>query len=47
MCRCCCQRKDQCEKPEKLKTEPKDCPPEQIRECHGDAKKHPCSDKRP
>ena len=32
-----------CEHPEKLKgKKPAECSPEQIRECHGDAKKHPC-----
>jgi ArsR family transcriptional regulator len=36
MCQCCCER------PEKLKGKPEECTPEQIRECHGDEKKHPC-----
>ncbi len=31
-----------CQKPERLKTRPEDCTPEQIRKCHGDAGKHPC-----
>ena len=31
-----------CEQPENLKSKPEDCTPEQIRKCHGDAKKHPC-----
>ena len=31
-----------CKKPEELKTKPEDCTPEQIRKCHGKAKKHPC-----
>jgi ArsR family transcriptional regulator len=31
-----------CEHPEKLKGKPEECTPEQIRECHGDVKKHPC-----
>jgi ArsR family transcriptional regulator, arsenate/arsenite/antimonite-responsive transcriptional repressor len=31
-----------CERPEKLKGKPEECTPEQIRECHGDEKKHPC-----
>ncbi len=34
--------KNQCEHPEKLKGKPGECSPEQIRECHGDTKKHPC-----
>ena len=34
--------KKACEHPEKLKGKPQDCSPEQIRECHGDAKDHPC-----
>jgi ArsR family transcriptional regulator len=36
MCQCCCER------PEKLKGKPEECTPEQIKECHGDVKKHPC-----
>jgi DNA-binding transcriptional ArsR family regulator len=36
MCDCKCQH------PEKLKGNPGDCTPAQIRECHGDEKKHPC-----
>ncbi|MBW1697924.1 MAG: winged helix-turn-helix transcriptional regulator [Deltaproteobacteria bacterium] len=34
--------KDCCEHPEKLKGKPEDCSPEQIRECHGDTREHPC-----
>ena len=26
--------------------DPKECTPEQIKECHGDAKKHTCEDKK-
>lgn len=37
MCDCKCQQ------PEKLKGKPGECTPVQIRECHGDEKKHPCS----
>ena len=37
-----CTSKSKCEKPEDLKGKPEDCSPEQIRKCHGDAKKHPC-----
>jgi ArsR family transcriptional regulator len=36
MCQCCCEH------PEKLKGKPEECTPEQIRECHGDVKTHPC-----
>ena len=31
-----------CQKPEKLKGKPQECSPEQVRECHGDVKQHPC-----
>jgi DNA-binding transcriptional ArsR family regulator len=37
MCQCCCER------PEKLKGKPEQCTPQQIKECHGDEKKHPCT----
>ncbi len=37
-----CKRDNCCQKPEKLKGKPKDCPLEQIKECHGDTKKHTC-----
>ena len=33
-----------CQKPEKLKTKPEDCTPEQIKECHGDVEEHPCAE---
>lgn len=36
MCQCCCER------PEKLKGKPEECTPQQIKECHGDVKEHPC-----
>lgn len=36
MCKGCCER------PEKLGDKPENCTPEQIRECHGDEKAHPC-----
>jgi DNA-binding transcriptional ArsR family regulator len=36
MCQNCC------EQPTKLKEKPEKCTPEQIRECHGDTKEHPC-----
>ena len=31
-----------CQQPIKLKDKPENCSPEQIRECHGDVKEHPC-----
>ncbi len=31
-----------CEQPEKLKSKPEACTPEQIKECHGDNQEHPC-----
>ena len=35
-----------CQHPEKLKgRKPGECSPEQIRECHGDVKEHPCESK--
>ena len=36
------EKNNQCEKPENLKTTPQECTPEQIKECHGDEKDHPC-----
>src|SRR4030043_2407672 len=40
MCDCKCQY------PEKLKGKPEECTPEQIQECHGDDKEHPCKDEK-
>jgi ArsR family transcriptional regulator len=40
MCQPCCEH------PEKLKGKPEECTPEQIRECHGDVKEHPCKEER-
>ena len=37
MCQNCCQQ------PDKLKDKPGNCTPDQIRECHGDTKEHPCA----
>jgi hypothetical protein len=37
------EKKEGYRKPENLKGRPADCPPEQIRKCHGNAKKHPCT----
>jgi ArsR family transcriptional regulator len=34
--------KDCCEHPEKLKEKSEECSEEQIKECHGDTKDHPC-----
>ena len=38
MCKRCC------EQPEKLKGKPEECTPDQIRECHGEVKDHPCEE---
>ncbi len=35
-----------CEQPDKLTEKPEKCTEEQIRECHGDTKHHPCTDKK-
>jgi hypothetical protein len=40
---CCNDKKEGCRKPENLKDKPRECTPEQIRKCHGDAKDHPCA----
>ncbi|MGD9007098.1 MAG: metalloregulator ArsR/SmtB family transcription factor [Desulfobacteraceae bacterium] len=37
MCQNCC------EQPDKLIDKPENCTPEQIKECHGDTKEHPCA----
>ena len=37
----CCGEKCGCSHPEKQR-DPKDCSPEQIRECHGEVEGHPC-----
>jgi hypothetical protein len=34
---CCCQ------KPEHLKGKPETCSPEQVKQCHGTEKDHPCT----
>jgi hypothetical protein len=39
---CQSESEKRCEHPGKLKGKPGQCSPEQIKECHGDAKKHPC-----
>jgi len=33
---------NKCENPENLKTNPQECTPEHIKECHCDAEQHPC-----
>ncbi len=38
-----CKQDKCCRKPEKLKGKPENCTPERIKECHGDAKDHPCA----
>jgi ArsR family transcriptional regulator, arsenate/arsenite/antimonite-responsive transcriptional repressor len=40
MCKNCC------EQPDKLKTKPGECTPEQIKECHGETKEHSCENKK-
>ncbi|MFO7952934.1 MAG: metalloregulator ArsR/SmtB family transcription factor [Bacillota bacterium] len=40
MCKNCCQQ------PDKLKTKPEECTPEQIKECHGDDQGHPCENEK-
>jgi len=37
-----CERKQCCQKPEKLKKKPEKCSPEQVKVCHKDENKHPC-----
>jgi len=37
-----CHEKAKCEKPKNLKGKPEECSSEQIQECHGDTKGHPC-----
>lgn len=39
-----CDAEKRCEKPENLKGKPEKCSPEQITECHGSAKDHPCAE---
>lgn len=40
----CCN--DCCQQTEKLKGTPQECSPEQIKECHGDTKAHPCEEEK-
>jgi hypothetical protein len=41
-----CNAENKCEKPENLKTNREECTPEQVRECHGDVKVHPCVEEK-
>lgn len=38
------EEKKGCLRPEKLKGKPGECSPEQIEECHGSEKNHPCKE---
>jgi len=38
-----CER-SKCLKPGKLKGTPEQCSPEQVKECHGDSREHPCTE---
>ena len=42
---CEAEKDNRCEHPEKLKSRPGECTPEQIKKCHGDVKEHPCENK--
>jgi hypothetical protein len=35
-----------CTDPDKRKENPEECTPEQVKECHPDAKDHPCEQKK-
>lgn len=37
-----CEDKTKCNCPDKDKVDPNKCTPEQIKECHPEAKGHPC-----
>ena len=41
---CCNKKQEGCQKPEELKGKLEECSPEQIRECHGNVKEHPCAE---
>ena len=41
-----CEEKSKCERPEELEKRPEECSPEQIKNCHGDVKEHPCEEKK-
>jgi len=38
-----CKKEEKCSRPEERKGDPKECSPEQVKKCHGDAKEHPCA----
>jgi len=40
------EREKECEHPEELKGKPGECSLEQIKECHGQVKGHPCVEER-
>jgi hypothetical protein len=40
-----CSGKRKCQRPKELVGKPEKCSPEQIRRCHGEVKKHPCTGK--
>jgi mannose/fructose/N-acetylgalactosamine-specific phosphotransferase system component IIC len=40
-----CEENKGCQCPDELKGDPKECSPEQIKKCHGDAREHPCEPK--
>jgi hypothetical protein len=37
-----CRKNGCCNRTEEPKDDPKRCPPEQVKECHGDVEEHPC-----
>ena len=41
-----CSAENKCEKLENLKTNPEECTPEQVKECHGDVEVHPCVEEK-
>jgi len=41
-----CKKGECCQKPAKLSGKPQDCTPEQIKDCLGDVKKHPCTPRK-
>lgn len=38
-----CDKRCECQNPERLKGKVEECTPEQIRKCHGNAMAHPCA----
>jgi hypothetical protein len=40
------EKKAKCEHPERLKGKLGDCSQEQIRQCHGEDREHPCLEKK-